>query len=300
VSPCSADRATADSVSDDVKDYYDILDVAPASSADEIKANYRRLQKRYHPDVMGEKGHQLSAELNLAYQTLVDPVLRGQYDRRLGSLASSRYSIKRAPRNVPGLVGPIVDGEVLLRNMMPSSSSLDKKAASKEGRRLVVWLREWARTFVFASDLPLPLPVQCDDIDSGTRLAFITTGDGTIRSVGELLFYVESPKAEEKISAGGWAVEVRRICVGPQGTLPGEPQVLRAFQKALRDHMEGSSTKRNKFGLNLTGFAAAVVASTVGAAPLPSIPNNDNEGAAYEAYHLLHDSLEDSDDDDAL
>ena len=106
------------------------------------------------------QGHQLSAELNLAYQTLVDPVLRGQYDRRLGSFASSRSSFKRAPRDVPGLVGPILDGEVLLRNMMPSSNSVDKKATNKEGRRLVVWLREWARTFVFASDLPLPLPVQ--------------------------------------------------------------------------------------------------------------------------------------------
>lgn len=53
------------------------------------------------------------------------------------------------------------------------------------------------------------------------------------------------------------------------------------------------------FGLNLTGLAAAVVAPTVGAAPLASIPGEDNEGAAYEAYHLLHDSLEDSVDEDA-
>lgn len=102
----------------------------------------------------------LSAELNLAYQTLVDPVLRSQYDRGLGSTVGSRSSFRRAPRDVPGLVGPIVEGDVLLRSVVKASNDVDEKSTRKEGRRLVVWLREWARTFVFASDLPLPLPVQ--------------------------------------------------------------------------------------------------------------------------------------------
>ncbi len=37
-----------------MRDYYDVLGVSPDAGADEIKHAFRRLVRRYHPDISGE------------------------------------------------------------------------------------------------------------------------------------------------------------------------------------------------------------------------------------------------------
>src|SRR3954467_11388331 len=37
-----------------MRDYYDVLGVAPDAGADEIKRAHRQLTRRYHPDISGE------------------------------------------------------------------------------------------------------------------------------------------------------------------------------------------------------------------------------------------------------
>jgi len=65
------------------KDYYDILNVPRTASADEIKQAYRKLARKYHPDV--NAGDRSSAEkfkeINEAYETLSDPQKRKLYDQ---------------------------------------------------------------------------------------------------------------------------------------------------------------------------------------------------------------------------
>lgn len=39
-----------------MRDYYDVLGVAPDAGADEIKRAHRQLTRRYHPDISGEDG----------------------------------------------------------------------------------------------------------------------------------------------------------------------------------------------------------------------------------------------------
>ena len=71
------------------KDFYSVLGVAEKASADDIKKQYRRLAKQYHPDT--NKGDPKSAdrfkEISEAYQVLGDEKKRKQYDemRRLGA-----------------------------------------------------------------------------------------------------------------------------------------------------------------------------------------------------------------------
>ncbi|CAD7703737.1 unnamed protein product [Ostreobium quekettii] len=292
---CACSEGTAEAEAPDAaRDYYEILEVPPGASADAIKANYRRLQKRFHPDVMGDEGHQLSAKVNVAYRTLMDPGLRSQYDRGLREAQGGNSKAWKGPVETPGLVGPLVDGEMLLRDIV--KAPVEGENERKQGHRLVVWLREWARTFVFAADLPLPVPLQCDHVDGGVRLAFITTGDGSIKSLGELVFYVTTMNEDkDKSDKVAWAVEVHRVCVGEQRPLPGESRVLRSFQKAIRDRDNASKKGGGPFGVDLSGVAAAMVASTVGVGLLGAVPGSNDRGAAYEAYHLIHDSLEESD-----
>ncbi len=67
------------------KDYYKILGVARNATADDIRTAYRRLAKKYHPDVSKEADAEVRfKEVGEAYEVLKDPEKRAAYDR-LGS-----------------------------------------------------------------------------------------------------------------------------------------------------------------------------------------------------------------------
>lgn len=61
-------------------DYYAILGVHPEAEDIVIKAAYRAMSKQYHPD-MGLGNTQKMQAINEAYQVLIDPICRSDYDR---------------------------------------------------------------------------------------------------------------------------------------------------------------------------------------------------------------------------
>ena len=63
-------------------DYYEVLGVARGASPEDIKRAYRRLARKYHPDVNKEAGaEETFKEINRAYEILSEPDVRARYDR---------------------------------------------------------------------------------------------------------------------------------------------------------------------------------------------------------------------------
>ncbi|MDX2270474.1 MAG: molecular chaperone DnaJ [Cyanobacteriota bacterium] len=64
------------------RDYYELLGVSRDSSKEDIKKAYRRLARKYHPDVNKEPGAEdRFKEINRAYEVLSDNDLKSRYDR---------------------------------------------------------------------------------------------------------------------------------------------------------------------------------------------------------------------------
>ena len=65
------------------KDYYQILGVEKNASQDEIKSAYRKLAKKYHPDLNKDNPDAADKfkEVNEAYEVLGDEKKRQNYDQ---------------------------------------------------------------------------------------------------------------------------------------------------------------------------------------------------------------------------
>ena len=64
------------------KDYYEVFGVERTAAQDEIKRAYRKLARKYHPDVNKEaEAEARFKEVGEAYEVLRDPEKRAAYDR---------------------------------------------------------------------------------------------------------------------------------------------------------------------------------------------------------------------------
>jgi len=104
------------------EDYYSTLGISRSASQDEILKAYRRLARKYHPDLNpdDEKAKRQFQAVQVAYDTLQDPEKRKLYDQFGEGYEAYRNNPFGAGK--PGPAGSI--SEKPLRNPKASSSSI--------------------------------------------------------------------------------------------------------------------------------------------------------------------------------
>ena len=102
------------------KNYYEILGVNRRSTLQEIKTNYRKLAKKYHPDASTEENAEVMfKDVNEAYDTLTNDEKRRKYDRQVaklgygmtdsnGNLLNVRYEFKSGVNAINDMLNTIL------------------------------------------------------------------------------------------------------------------------------------------------------------------------------------------------
>lgn len=321
---CAAGQGQAPAADgEDVEDYYDVLEAAPADTVETLRENYRRLQartprrvtfgprrpcntdapslsqKRLHPDVAGSSRASVerSAAVNVAWTTLSDPAKRASYNATLagvrakGARGKRRNGAARGPVRREGLVGPL-RSERLLATLVPRRAPGSDLLTGFELRDA---LREWAKTIAFAADLPLPLPLQVDDTPSGVRLAMLRTAPsgGGLTSVGELVIeIVESDEcdfsSDTQESSCDWRASVLRRWpdngMDDDAQLPGEDRIMKALEREFKHLMTKQVSTDSSSGWMMPSWLAAMGAWALPALPL--VPLGQDVGGQLSAYYL--------------
>ena len=95
----------------DYKDYYKVLGVSKDANEKQIKQAYRKLARKYHPDINpGDRGAEVKfKEINEAHEVLSDPDKRGKYDQLGSNWKQYEQYAQQRPGGFPGFEGFHVD-----------------------------------------------------------------------------------------------------------------------------------------------------------------------------------------------
>ena len=111
------------------KSLYETLEINENASADEIKKAYRKLARKYHPDVNKDpKAEEKFKEINAAYEVLSNPEKKQQYDQYGDSMFGGQ-NFHDFARNQ----GSNVDLDEILRQMFGGSAGFGRSGFSQGG-----------------------------------------------------------------------------------------------------------------------------------------------------------------------
>jgi curved DNA-binding protein CbpA len=123
-----------------LKNYYELLEIAPAAAADEVKRSFRAQIARYHPDKVQHLGKEFqdmaadrAAQLTEAYRILSDEGRRAEYDRAVAEAGGQVSSVAAA--SAPATDGqPTPDPAVAPPPPLPDEAPVPKGGQFKQER----------------------------------------------------------------------------------------------------------------------------------------------------------------------
>ena len=111
------------------KSLYETLEITDSASPDEIKKAYRKLARKYHPDVNKDpQAEEKFKEINAAYEVLSNPEKKQQYDQHGDSMFGGQ-NFHDFARNQ----GSNVDLDEILRQMFGGGAGFGRSGFSQGG-----------------------------------------------------------------------------------------------------------------------------------------------------------------------
>ncbi len=161
------------------KTYYELLDVPPTASSDEIKRAFRREIAKYHPDKVQHLGEEFqeiaatkAAELTRAYKALTDPAARADYDADSDSAdgapaprppspppASTQTTAKPSTSNAAPATGPAGPSSVFSHDRAGADNLVQRATAMRFRNALSAEFGQWGELSIAGFDITcIPKP----------------------------------------------------------------------------------------------------------------------------------------------
>jgi len=167
----------------DPDDFYEILGLEPGATFEQIRSAYRQLARQVHPDVTGADSGSRFVRIHRAYETLIDPQRRRDYDRLLGEVRGpmTRRAVATStwwgsPLYLNWLLADVVDAMARMGPGAETGPTMEQSQSSSTQRMdvqpvhfEVVLIPEAARTGAEIR-LDLPVVIACENC-RGTGLA---------------------------------------------------------------------------------------------------------------------------------
>lgn len=221
------------------RELYDLLEVDPTASPEEIKRAYRRLARELHPDANPDPAaEERFKQVSQAYEVLSDPQRRQQYD----TFGDAGPSMGGSPFG-PGGFGDIFDA--FFTQMNPNAR---RGPAAGPDLEVVLGLSLVEAAFGAAKDVSLKLPVPCDaceatgaEAGSAPERCQSCDGSGEVRRVRQSLLG-QMVTASPCSSCQGTGSVIAHPCVACRGD--GRVTKERSFTVEVPAGVESGTTLR--------------------------------------------------------
>ena len=162
--------------------YYDLFGVSRSATANEIRAAYVALMKKYHPDAAGAGdavADQRVALLNRCYSVLKDPLKRAEYDAKLALKSREIHAVSRSQeQKVVQSPGPLHSRWAVLLLVFAAAAAV---IAAQFGNQWQTDIGSSAASLFGWSPMDQPTavmrPVPSSEVDRALRLATAVSAD---------------------------------------------------------------------------------------------------------------------------
>jgi curved DNA-binding protein len=223
--------------------YYDILEVPKNASEDDIKKSYRRLSKKYHPDINNGNDEKFK-QINEAYSVLSDFTKRRQYDN-FGNGFSFEDMFSAAGFDFMG-------GNMHARargSDIKIDLSVSVEDTFKGGEKKISYYRRSENGADELREINISIP---SGVDDGSMLRVRGGGNSGERFNGDLLIYINVIPDEKYDKVGPhlhYTVELN-----PIDLLLGKEVMIDYFGETLKANLKGPIDVNKGFTLRGKGF----------------------------------------------